>query len=168
MTKNSQKHITLPAHFYAEPASEGHTLALLHLIAQEDRVAIYGHDGYEAADERHEQLACLIVDAASFQNAVINWLAWRLGIPEDSLQNLPEKLPEIEDAQAREARLHRHELALDTLLTEFRRVPEHMGDENFGGKLARILMASRNFAQGNQMSEEEYRQEISEEYDGRN
>ncbi len=96
MTKNDKKHITLPAHFYAEPASEGHTLALLHLIAQEDRVAIYGHDGYEASDERHEELACLTLNAAAFQNAVISWLAWRLGIPEDSLQNLPEKLNELE------------------------------------------------------------------------
>ena len=167
MTKNDKKHLALPAHFYAEPASEGHTLALLHIIAQEDRVALYGHDGYEASDERHEQLACLIVDAASFQNAVINWLAWRLGIPEDMLRNLPETLREMKNSSETEARLHRHELALDTLLEEFRRVPEYMGDENFGGQLARILMASRNFAQGNQMSEEEYRQEISEAYDGR-
>lgn len=168
MNKNDKKHLTLPAHFYAEPNSEGHTLALLHLIAQEDRVAIYGQDGYETSDERHKQLACLIVDENSFKNAVINWLAWRLGISEKTLHNLLKNLPEAKDAQAREARLRRYELALDTVLEEFRRVPEYMGDENFGGKLARILMASRNFAQGNEMTAEEYRQEISEEDHGRN
>ncbi len=96
MNKNDKKHLTLPAHFYAEPNSAGHTLALLHLIAQEDRIILYGHDGYDASDERHKELACLIVDEASFKNAVINWLAWHLGIPEDSLQSLPETLDELE------------------------------------------------------------------------
>lgn len=165
MNKNDKKHLTLPAHFYAEPNSEGHSLALLHLIAQEDRVVLYGHDGYEAANERHKQLACLIVDEASFQNAVINWLAWRLGIPEDSLRSLPEKLREVEGYQAR---LHRYELALNTILEEFRRVPDYMGDATFGNKLATILSASRDYAVYNEMTEEEYRQEISEENDGRN
>ncbi len=165
MNKNGEKHLTLPAHFYAEPNSAGHSLALLHLIAQEDRVVLYGHDGYEAADERHKQLSCLIINEASFQNAVINWLAWRLGIPEDTLRKMPEKLREAEDYQAR---LQRYELALDTILEEFRRVPDYMGDATFGNKLATILSASRDYAVYNEMTEEEYRQEISEENDGRN
>ena len=38
----------------------------------------------------------LIVDEASFKNTVINWLAWHLGVPEDSLQKLTEKLNELE------------------------------------------------------------------------
>lgn len=168
MTKNDKKHLTVPAYFYAEPNSEGHTLALLHIIAQEDRVAIYGHDGYEATDERHKQLACLIVNEASFQNALINWLAWRLGIPENTLRKLPEKLREAEGCQEREARLHRYELALDTILEEFRRVPDYMGDATFGNKLATILSTSRDYAVYNEITEAEYRKEISEENDGRN
>ena len=94
MSKNDKKHLTLPAHFYAESNSAGHSLALLHLIAQDDRIVLYGHDGYEASDERHEELACLIVDEASFKNAVIDWLAWRSGISEEKLLGLIEKMIE--------------------------------------------------------------------------
>lgn len=101
----------------------------------------------------------------AFVDVAVRLLAYLWDMPEDAIRNAKEK---PESFNQSEARLHRYELALDTVLTEFRRVPDYMGDAAFGNHLARILIASRDYADYNEMSEEEYRQEISEEDHGRN
>ena len=156
MSKNDKKYLTLPAHFYAEPNSAGHSLALLHLIAQDDRVVLYGRDGYEDSDERHQELPRLIVDEASFKNAVIGWLAWRLGIPEDTLRKLPEKLDHLE----------RYRAAYESLDEAFDDVPGYMGDESYGDKLSRTLVTARDLAKWKSISLTEFQDELDIDPDG--
>jgi len=101
----------------------------------------------------------------AFVDVTVRLLAYLWDVPEELIHNANRHRENFEKC---EARLHRHELALDTILEEFRRVPDYMGDAAFGNKLATILIASREYADYNEMTENEYQKLISEEDDGRN
>lgn len=99
----------------------------------------------------------------AFVDITVRLLAYLWDLPEDAIRNAKEH---HENFRKNKAHLRRHELALDTILTEFRRVPDYMGDVVFGNKLATILNASRDFAGGySEMTEAEYRKLTDENYE---
>jgi hypothetical protein len=102
----------------------------------------------------------LALDA--FVDVTVRLLAYLWGLPEEFIRNAKEHR---ENFKKYEARLRRYELAMDTILEEFWRVPDYMGDADFGNKLATILIASREYADYNEITEDEYRKLTDENYE---
>jgi len=156
MKKIIKKHLTIPARLYGELDSENHRLALLQLIAQGDRVAIFANDGYEATNKRHKELPCLIANGGAFKKVVIDWLAWQLGVDVSSIQKLPNILDELE----------RYRTAYEALDEVFSDVPGYMGDESYGDKLSLTLSATRDLAKWKHISLAEFQGKLDPETDG--
>ncbi|MBT7071356.1 MAG: hypothetical protein HN975_10770 [Anaerolineae bacterium] len=97
----------------------------------------------------------------AFVDVTVRLLAYLWDVPEAFIRNAKEHR---ENFKKYEARLHRYELALDMILEEFCRVPEYMQDEDFGNKLQTILTASREYADYNEMTEDQYRKLTDENY----